>query len=563
MCTICAALNPADPAAIADSHAPTFSGLGDGGTPTSAAAPATLDTLAYQLTTGYWAAEGGSPFQFALGVSRQVTINLTGLDSQTQYVARAALSAWTDVTGIAFVDQNNGSAQIIFDDNSPGAYAGSSFSGGFITQSNVNISSNWLFEPKSVNSYWFQTYLHEIGHALGLGHAGNYNGSANYGDDALFENDSWQASVMSYFSQDENPNTGGASYAFTATAMAADIIAVQSLYGTNFQTRSGDTVYGNNSNVTGYLGDLFDQWMGGAPRTTAVYDNNPIAITLFDTGGQDTLDVSGQLVAQRVDLRSEAKSNVAGLIGNIIIARGTVIENAIGGSGNDTLSGNQVANVLTGGNGADSLEGWQGRDTLNGGSSNDRLIGGLGNDVLIGGQGADLLNGGLGIDRADYLSAGSAVTVNLGAPSASGSDAAGDTFLSIENLGGSTFNDVLTGNGSANAIWGNAGNDTLNGAGGDDVLRGGVGSDQMTGGDGADTFVFATGIDQVLDFIDNIDTVSIARSLFGNPLVTVAEALAFAAVESGSIVFRFTPSDVFTLNGVTDINALQDDLIFF
>ena len=91
------------------------------------------------------------------------------------------------------------SVDIVFDDNAAGAYASSSVFGGTIQSSFVNVNANWAGGTNRIDGYFFQTYVHEIGHALGLGHAGPYNGGATYGVDNNYQNDSWQSSVMSYF----------------------------------------------------------------------------------------------------------------------------------------------------------------------------------------------------------------------------------------------------------------------------------------------------------------------------------------------------------------------------
>ena len=104
------------------------------------------------------------------------------------------------------------------------------------------------------------------------------------------------------------------------------------------------------------------------------------ALTIYDSGGNDTLDCSGYSAAQTIDLHPGSFSSVGGLVNNIGIALNTVIEKAIGGSGNDTLIANDPGCTLTGGGG---------NDTLIGGSGNDRLIGGIGVDTLTGGGGAD------------------------------------------------------------------------------------------------------------------------------------------------------------------------------
>lgn len=118
----------------------------------------------------------------------------------------------------------------------------------------------------------------------------------------------------------------------------------------------------------------------------------------------------------------------------------------------------------------DRLIGGDGNDTLYGGNDLDVLYGGDGNDWLNGGKGADRLDGGTGSDWArytwPYFQQG--VTVDLGANTASGSDADGDTFTSIENLQGSIYADHLTGDSNDNVLVGFWGADVLNGGAGED-----------------------------------------------------------------------------------------------
>lgn len=568
MCTICASLNPLSPTAAADSHLSNGSilanwvsvrGGSNGGSDPSPSV--SLDPLANQLTNGFWSYNGLTSRSFTLDASREITVDMTGLATDAQFVAQAALDAWSDVSGIVFVNVSGG-AQITMDDNEAGASSNSATSGREIISSTVNIASDWYpDDPMSLNSYWMQTYMHEIGHALGLGHGGNYNGSATWARNGKFVNDSWQATVMSYFSQTENPNTGGASLAFTATTMAADIIAIQKLYGNSVVTRADDTVYGNNSNVDGYLGDMFDQWLGGAADEDAIYLGNAITMTLFDTGGTDTFDVSGITSAQRIDLNSEAKSDVAGLKGNIIIARGTVIENAIGGNGNDTISGNSAANILTGGNGADALSGRMGSDSLFGGIGNDTLVGGSGSDVLSGGTGNDRFFGGTETDTVSYAGIASSIKIDLATPSLNLGEAFGDTFSSIEALISGEGFDFLFGNSVGNRLSGMGGNDQIFGRSGNDKLDGGAGDDTLNGGRGNDTFIYSGGDDILQDFADNIDTIALSQTLFGGAVLTVAQALVYASVEDGNIVFYFNDIDRLTLAGRTNIAALSDDLI--
>ncbi|NKQ73824.1 calcium-binding protein, partial [Rhizobium ruizarguesonis] len=142
----------------------------------------------------------------------------------------------------------------------------------------------------------------------------------------------------------------------------------------------------------------------------------------------------------------------------------------------------------------------------NGGNETYKGLGG--NDVLKGGAGADVLDGGSGRDTASYEGSG-AVHVNLATGAASGGHATGDKFISIENLTGSSYNDVLTGD---------SGRNVLHGGAGADVITGGAGKDIMTGGASSDTFVFKTPTetgsgwnrDVITDFQHGIDKIDLS-----------------------------------------------------
>jgi len=330
-----------------------------------------VDDIADQLVNGYWENGGETLRRFDVPAGGTLEANITGLTVEGRFLAEQALLSWSAMTGMAFDFVDTG-GDLVFDDDAAGAFATSSLDvdGRLITQSQINVSTDWLADSgTTVDSYGFQTYLHEIGHALGLGHAGNYNGTGTYGVDNLFVGDSWQASVMSYFSQEDNTDIE-ADYAYTLTPMVADMLAIQILYGRAGSLRLGDTTYGDNSTA----GDFYD---------TIMTLKNPVTFTLLDDGGTDTIDMSSVTFDQLINLKSESFSNTMGLIGNLSIARGTVIENAIGGSGNDVLKGNSVANRLKGADGRDKLKGADGDDVLNGGRGRDSLKGGKGADTFV------------------------------------------------------------------------------------------------------------------------------------------------------------------------------------
>lgn len=399
MCYLCAARRPNDVLAAFDSHneLPSNDAIGVTRLPSGGE----LSQIAQYLQTGFWQAQGEEARKFNVPTGGTIVVNLNALSSAEKYVARAALEAWNDATGLKFRQAATGeTADIVFRNSGNGAYSYSHLQGEVINRSVVNVEDDWDVRPISLNSYWLQTYIHEIGHALGLGHAGNYNGDANYRTDHRFRMDSWQTSVMSYFSQEDNPNTR-ASFAFLATIMPADLLTIRALYGTTSTTRTGNTDYGAHSNVDGYLGALMGALFDGERGLSRVFTGNPQAFMIIDDGGHDQLSAAGLSRAVRIDLRPGHSSSFFGLKGNVLIAPGTLIEDAIGGREADQLLGNGGANRLVGGYGNDRLFGMAGNDRLIGATGHDRLNGGAGDDMLIGGVGEDrfIFNSGQDVVR--------------------------------------------------------------------------------------------------------------------------------------------------------------------
>lgn len=283
--------------------------------------------------------------------------------------AEKALQSWSDVANITFVRAGVGTtgaaaysdnAAILFGNYSSGESGSAAFAyyPGNTAANNrsgdvwVNSSLTYNTNPNASN-YGGMVLVHEIGHAIGLAHPSEYNSSGaataiTYNANAEYYEDSRQYTVMSYFSES---NTGGAfNGAYAASPLLDDIAAAQLAYGANLSTRLGDTVYGFNSTA-------------GRDWFSATSSSAKLVFAAWDAGGIDTFDFSGFKVAQTIDLREGFFSSVGGLVGNVTIAVGAVIENAIGGSAADTINGNAVANKITGGGGNDIIDGGAGMDT--------------------------------------------------------------------------------------------------------------------------------------------------------------------------------------------------------
>ncbi len=227
------------------------------------------------------------------------------------------------------------------------------------------------------------------------------------------------------------------------------LTGVENIIGTRFEDRLAGNSLDNT--LTGGDDDDILEGRGGADSLLGGAGDDVLE------GGADADSIDGGVGSDTADyfLSSEAVQ--------ISLLNGTA-------TGGDAI-GDQLISIenLTGSDFDDSLTGDDFDNRLYGRRGDDILIGGLGNDILIGGQGADNLQGGEGQDVADYSLSANSVTVDLENLSASGGDAAGDTFTSIEIIQGSNQSDTLLGDANNNRFRGAVGADFLDGRGGFDT----------------------------------------------------------------------------------------------
>lgn len=474
-----------------------------------------LSVLAGFLSNGFWRETGFAPLKWNLtsgGNDAQfgtITYSVgsnwydgNGISIGRRELVRDAFDYLSNATGINFQETSSyGNADIVFGDEYAGAFAGAvdSDGGGFVDYGYVNVSKYWISGSSSENNYVMQTFLHEIGHTLGLGHQGLYNGGGTYPQNARFTNDSWQNSVMSYFSQAVNFNVN-ADFAYLQTYMAADLLALDRMYGgqsnngTSFGTSNafkGNTTYGFNTTISQSDDPILS-------RMSIYADTN--AYTIADGGGIDTLDFSGWSDNQVIDVTISTANNnkpsvsdIGGRVGNLALAVGTVIENAVGGAGNDKIMGNRAANDLYGGAGHDQLYGKTGSDNVYGQNGNDKIYVAAGNDLYDGGYGDDWV----------VFNGDSRFFVDLDHTGPQNTNRGLDTFVDIENIAGSKRSDRFTGNDMDNVIQGNKGHDRLDGGAGDDKLYGATHNDTLFGREGNDHLYGGTHNDALYGGQDN------------------------------------------------------------
>ncbi len=201
------------------------------------------------------------------------------------------------------------------------------------------------------------------------------------------------------------------------------------------------------------------------------------AISEASNGGTDSVDFALTASSVAVDLGKTAQQTVnSGL--NLAFAAANTLENAIGGNGNDRLTGNSLANTLTGNEGLDILTGKGGNDSLAGGGGDDKYV--FDADSPLG---TDTLNeqANSGTDTIDFTTSSTGVSLSLASVATQVVNSNLSLFLNvsstIEKLSGGAGDDTLIGNPLNNTILGNGGLDMITGAAGNDQLTGGLGND--------------------------------------------------------------------------------------
>lgn len=226
-----------------------------------------------------------------------------------------------------------------------------------------------------------------------------------------------------------------------------------------------------------------------APRLSTLPDGRVLATwTSFDPASTSS-DIHGRLLAfNTITDGTPDDDRIIGTTDNDVIA---------GQSGRDIVFGGPANDALHGHTGNDLLFGEAGNDFLYGGDGDDLLWGNKGNDILTGGRGADNHAGAAGRDTVRYESSPASINVDLALGVATGGDAEGDRFTSIEVVIASRFRDTVIGDTADNRLSGGGGRDVLDGREGDDVLDGGEGIDDLVGREGNDVVRGGPGDDRL------------------------------------------------------------------
>jgi serralysin len=326
------------------------------------------------------------------GHSEPTTSGFASAPSQMQAAINYAIGLILGYTNASIQYVGTDGANIMIAQSSKPGTSYAYYPGDYAAGGDVWFGTKYDYTQAKLGNYFFTTAMHELGHALGLKHSNETAGVANVAVPSAHDDSEY--TIMSYRSYVGASTTAGYSnedYGYPQTYMANDILALQTMYGANYTTQSGNTVY-TWSPTSGqeFINGVGQLAPGGGTGNSA----NRIYETIWDGGGIDTYDLSNYTTNLSINLNPGASSlfsavqradlgdnqnlgydhYASGNVYNAYLYNGDVrsyIDNATGGSGNDAILGNAIANVL------------------NGGSGNDTITGGGGNDTIVGGAGAD------------------------------------------------------------------------------------------------------------------------------------------------------------------------------
>ena len=443
------------------------------------------EKAAFNASMHLWSAEANITFNLITDVATADVVIARSADGQAQ-------------GGVTFLDTGDiGSTRL-----------GSAQSGSITIDTSVGGFGPIGSAFSVAGGYPWQTVLHEIGHVIGLGHAGAYNDGTTDNSPQLTAYDNTAYSIMSYneaphYSSSFVWGSSGGYARSSITPMMLDILAAQRIYGAPAGgPLSGGQTFGFNTNIGGDIAQFFDFTINTKP-----------VVTLFDTGLNNKLDLSGFSIGSTVDLHPGTFSSVAGLVGNIGIAFNTRIDTLIGGTAGDKVTANDDGDVLMGGGSG---------DTITGGAGNDHIYGNLLSSTQGSTDGADLIDTGGGSNYVNGNAGDDTINASTGSNrlyGGQGNDTIHVTGNGNNHLNGNLGDDTLMVDGGNNDIHGGQGNDTISASGGNnqsfgevgnDVIRAGSGIDKMTGGAGSDLFVLSgnsnhASWDEIVDFTRGAD----------------------------------------------------------